>query len=159
MAITILPRTSRIRFSVGPTSLGVSAFHSSNTNNRRVGGASSTVHIARVPANAIIRYRSREDRFGGGSGTLGVLHTHLFSRRREGRSRTVTSSEGDRINANSEDRHVHACGCPRNHIASREVNLALCGLSRVLGNSVSRVISTLVARCEARTLGTSRRGW
>lgn len=157
IAITILPRTRRISFRLGRGSLRVSAFHSDNTNNRRVGGASSTVHVARVPANAIIRYRSRHDRRGGGRGTLGILHSELCSTRGTGRSTRVTNRHGTRMNANSESREVHACGCPRKHISSREVKLALCGLRRVLGNSLSRLVSTLVATSATRGVGTNTR--
>lgn len=158
-AITILPRTRSIRLRVSPGSLGVSAFHSDNTNNRRVGGADSTVQVARLPANVMIRYRSREDRCGGGSGTLGILGDQLLGRGRSGRTDRVTRGEGVRMNANSHDRQVHACGCPRNEMASREVNLALCGLRRVLGNDLSRIVSTLITTSETRGLGRDVRGW
>ncbi len=72
-------------------SVGVSIFHSSNTNNRRVGGASSTIHLARVPANVIITYRGRHDRFRGERRTVGLLGSGLLRVGRHRRLRGVSS--------------------------------------------------------------------
>lgn len=92
--------SSGIRVSVGPTSLHVSACHSSNTNNRRIGAASSTIHVARRPDNIIIAYRGRHDRRNGGTATVGVLHTGLCRLRVRGhvRSRRTIRSNGSSIN-------------------------------------------------------------
>lgn len=150
-AITVVPRTRRVSFRLSVGSYGFSIFHTSKGNKRYIGAASSTIQLARVPAKVMVSYRSRGSRLGGGSGTLGILHSHLCRVRLTGRRSTRTRTEEDRVKANSHSRGVEACGFPRNHIASREVGLALRELRGILGKSLSRVVSDLVTT--SRTTG------
>lgn len=87
-SIRMVPRvSSAIRIRVTPRSVGVSICHSDNTNNRGMGGASSTMELARVPAKVIMTYRIREDRRRGQRITVEVLGSGLL---RVGRHRRLS---------------------------------------------------------------------
>lgn len=99
--ISIVPRlSSDIRVSVSPSSLQISAFHSSNTNNRRVGGARSTIQVARLPAKVIITSRTRHSRLRGQRATVDVLGSGLCRLRRRGRTGRHTRVRNIRLSVN-----------------------------------------------------------
>lgn len=143
--ILMFPRARSIRVAVSPGSLHVSICHSSKPNNRDIGAASSTIHVARIPANIIISYRGRGSRLRGGRRTVQVLHTHLITlTRRRGRTRTSTA-HGRRIHAISHSRHVHACGFPRGQLSSRHANFGTCGLRAILTNRLSPIVRSYIS--------------
>lgn len=148
----IVPRTRSIRLGVRSGSVHASVCRTDKTNKRRIGGATSTIHLARLPANVTITVRSRHSRVGGHRGTVGVLHAHMCSGVSSRTRSRCSTAHGSTIKANSHSRQVHACGFPRGHIASRQVNLALRGLSAVLDKGLSRIVSTLVVTSRARGL-------
>lgn len=157
VAMTMVPRTRRISIMVSRGSVHVSMVHTSKGNKRYIGAASSTMQLARCPAKVIVCDRARGSRLRGGRGTFQLLHSGLCSLRLRGGRTSRTTREEDRVNAKSHSRGVEACGFPRKEMASREVGLALRGLSTVLGNSLSRIVSDLVTTSRATGLTGVRR--
>lgn len=155
----MFPRTSRSssRVRVSRGSLGVSVFVDSNPNNRSIGAACSTIHVARVPANVIIDVRSRGDRVRGHTTTLHILGDHLLTVGRRRRTTRTTSVHRSRIHSLSHSRQVHACGFPRGHVISRHAGCGTCGLSTILSNSLRTIVSDSVRT--SRTSHLTRRGW
>ncbi len=152
-AMLVLPRMSRrSSLRVPPRSLQVSVFYTNNRNKRNMGAACSTMQVARLPANLITRYRSRESRLHGGRGYVTILGTHVVSRQHTTRRTGSDHGEHSLTNGNSHDRGVHACGCPRGHVASRHIGFATCGLSRIISKRLSSVLSILRRRSLTRHL-------
>lgn len=127
---------------VGSSSVHISACHSDNTNKRRVGGASSTVQVARLPAKVIIRYRGRHSRRVGGSGTVRVLGSGLCMLGRRRRTRGV-SSVHKRIESVGFKGRVHSCIVrPCALIGSREAGTRVDGMNTMVSKGVSPFVGT-----------------